>query len=267
MESFRDEMREISESSVRENQTPLKVRIAAVDDEPQFTQQIADIAEAFFKNRKEDFQVCQYQSPRELVMDVDHGMYFDIYFLDIEMPSMNGMALAQHIREVYLDPYIIFVTAHMKYSIKCYEYNTWRYIVKESVDQDLPQALESLLENMKKREYRFYIIDSPKSTAKLNYDDIYYLHVDGKYTYFHTARGIYRDRRSMKVALKLLDSPVFMLVNKSYVVHLRHIMEIRDQWAIMRDEEKIDLSRAQQNKVRKALLDLWSKKDGSGINH
>ena len=110
--------------------------------------------------------------------------------------------------------------------------------MKEAVNQDLPKAFESLFENMKKRKCRFYIIESPKSVAKLNYDDIYYLRVEGKYTYFHTTHEIYKDRRSMKQALEVLDSPVFMAVNKGYAVNLRHIMEIKNQQAIMRVLEK-----------------------------
>ena len=267
METFRDEAAKRAERGDLEPELPLKIRIAVADDEPQFTQQVARIAEEFFKDLEEDFEVYQYQYPRELVMDVDNGMYFDIYLLDIQMPSMDGMALAQHIRETYLDPYIIFVTAHMQYSIQCYEYNTWRYIVKESVTRDLPKALEGLLQNMKKREYRFYVIESPKSVIKLNHDHIYYLHVDGKYTYFHTAHGIYRDRRPMKLALKLLDSPVFMAVNKGYAVNLRHIMEIEGPWAVMRDDEKIELSRPQQTKVKKALIDLWRKENESRTDY
>ena len=58
---------------------------------------------------------------------------------------MNGMELARRIRQLYDSPYIIFVTSYMEYSIKGYEYNAWRYIVKDEMHQNLPLAYDSLI--------------------------------------------------------------------------------------------------------------------------
>ena len=60
METFRDEAAKRAERGDLEPELPLKIRIAVADDEPQFTQQVARIAEEFFKDREEDFEVYQY---------------------------------------------------------------------------------------------------------------------------------------------------------------------------------------------------------------
>ena len=94
------------------------IRIAVVDDELFFADRIREIADKFFKDKDIDYEIKVYTHPVELRWDVEDGDYFDIYLIDIEMPGMDGLALAQCIRMIYAEPYIIFVTAHMKYSIK-----------------------------------------------------------------------------------------------------------------------------------------------------
>lgn len=111
------------------------IRIAVVDDELFFADRIREIADKFFKDKDIDYEIKVYTHPVELRWDVEDGDYFDIYLIDIEMPGMDGLALAQCIRMIYAEPYIIFVTAHMKYSIKGYEYDVWRYIIKDRVDE------------------------------------------------------------------------------------------------------------------------------------
>lgn len=233
------------------------IRIAVVDDELFFADRIREIADKFFKDKNIDYEIKVYTHPVELKWDVEDGDYFDIYLIDIEMPGMDGLALAQCIRMTYAEPYIIFITAHMKYSIKGYEYNVWRYIIKDRADEQLPLAFEGLIKQLKKRQERFYIIESPSKTVKVSYDDIYYLHIKGKYTYFYARTGIYRDRCTLKQAVETLDSTVFRFVNKSYVVNLKHILEIDGTSLVMRDGELIDLSVPQRSAVKSALSDLW----------
>lgn len=50
---------------------------------------------------------------------------------------------------------------------------------------------------------------------------------------------------------------MFRFVNKSYVVNLKHILEIDGTSLVMRDGEPIDLSVPQRSAVKKALSDLW----------
>ena len=65
------------------------------------------------------------------------------------MPGINGLELAQKIRLKYLKPYLVFITSHMEYSVEGYEYNAYRYILKENMEEKLPPALEIMLEDLK----------------------------------------------------------------------------------------------------------------------
>ncbi|MGI6001686.1 MAG: LytR/AlgR family response regulator transcription factor, partial [Candidatus Merdisoma sp.] len=69
-----------------------------------------------------------YEDGRNLLCDItDDGFYFDLLLLDIEMPGVTGMELAERIRPFLPDVKIIFVTSHIEYAIDAFELSVFRY--------------------------------------------------------------------------------------------------------------------------------------------
>ena len=79
------------------------------------------------------------------------------------------------IREKYDEPYIIFITAYLEYSVEGYQYNVWRYIIKNQLQTRLPEALFDLYENLCKREVEQYTIIRSNSIERIALMDILYL--------------------------------------------------------------------------------------------
>lgn len=233
------------------------IRVAIVDDEMEFAGQIKEITRQYFVARKIAYEAVIYQMPQELLWDMDEGQYFDIYLIDIEMPAINGMELAHAIRQKYHEPYIIFVTSHLEYSIRGYEYNAWRYITKNTMQETLPLAFDSLQERLSEKPQKFYVIEMHSKVTKILYHDIYYLHKDGKYTYFYTNQGMERAREPLIQVYEKLDDPAFQFTDRAYVVNLCHVMTLGDYVVIMRDGTEIPVSIPQFQKIKKAICDYW----------
>ena len=89
------------------------IRIAVVDDQKEITDHIAGIVQKYFEGCQEEFKVKCYQFPRELIWDLQENDYYDIFLIDIEM-SINGLEVAKFIREMYLEPYIVFITSYVQ---------------------------------------------------------------------------------------------------------------------------------------------------------
>lgn len=68
----------------------------------------------------------------------------DVAFLDIEMPEMSGLELAEKIWETGADPEIIFVTAYDKYALDAFRVNAIDYILKPFSSDDIAQAIIKL---------------------------------------------------------------------------------------------------------------------------
>lgn len=235
------------------------LKIVVVDDEEAVTENIKEIIVGYFQGKDDDYELKTYTLPMELIWDLEENdEYYDIYFLDIEMDKVKGLDLAQRIREISAFPFIIFVTSYMCYSIRGYQYNAWRYITKDVMREQIPQALDSILEKLAAVKPQFYIIQTTKQTIKINYEDIYYIYASGKYVAVKTKKETpYLDRNTLKAAHLSLNSKAFIIVNKSYIVNLKHVMEMEGRILFMRDDEEIEVSYPQYQKVRKELVAFW----------
>ena len=245
--------------SIKQDWRLAMLKVAVVDDEEAVTETVKEIIVDYFRGKDDDYKVKTYHLPMELIWDLEENdEYFDIYLLDIEMEEVKGLDLAQKIREISAFPFIIFVTSYMCYSIKGYQYNAWRYITKDVMREQIPQTLDSILGKLAAVKPQFYIIKTTKQTIKINYEDIYYIYVSGKYVAVKTKKETpYMDRNTLRVAHQSLNSKAFIMVNKSYIVNLKHVMEMDKRILFMRDNEKIEVSYPQYQKVRKDLVDFW----------
>lgn len=232
------------------------VRVAIVDDEKNIIYHIKQVADKFFDERQIPHEVICYQYPKELLWDLQDKSYFDIFLLDIEM-NINGLEVAHAIRQLYSEPYIIFITWYVKYSLKGYEYNVYRYIIKDEVDEKLPEALEVIHNKLEKREVKQYIIETATKISKINYSDLFYMYIDGKYTYFCTRNGIDRMRKTLGVVFKELNANEFVYINKSNIVNLQHVMALGDKTVILRNGHELPVSIPQFKNLKKAISHYW----------
>ncbi|WP_062319524.1 response regulator [Halolactibacillus sp. JCM 19043] len=82
----------------------------------------------------------------------------DVVFLDIEMPEVDGLSLAEQLNEQYPHIHIVFVSAHKSYAIEAFELSALDYLLKpvqlnrlkktiKRIEQQLPPNNTILSEN------------------------------------------------------------------------------------------------------------------------
>lgn len=232
------------------------MRIAVVDDEKIFSEKIEQIIQRHLVPM--EYTIVLYNSAEDVLWDLqEHHVYYDIYFIDIEMQEVSGMELAYHIRQKYIQPYIIFVTSHIQYSIKAYEYDTYRYITKDRMQEKIPEVLDCLKIKLSERMQRQYVIENYNRVSKLNYEDIFYIKACGKYVQFYTAQGGFKDRTSLKIVFEKLNSKEFVYVDKGCIVNLMHVLSLDHREIQMRGNNVIVVSEPQYQKVKKILAAFW----------
>ncbi len=65
----------------------------------------------------------------EALAQMEDGMP-DVLFLDIDMPEMSGMKLAEKVREMDTEVLIVFLTAHEQYALTAFEHSAADYLLK-----------------------------------------------------------------------------------------------------------------------------------------
>lgn len=160
------------------------IKIAICDDASIFTDNLEKMLQEFERKSGEPLDIQKYTKPLHLVDSLEKG--FQIFFLDIEMPNMNGVELATTIRKYDQRCIIVFVTSFKNYYPAGYDVNAFDYIEKPitqiQVDCEMKKAVRKI-SNQLSDEY--VILKKYKETVKVYLADIYYIEKANRHAVFH----------------------------------------------------------------------------------
>ncbi len=111
------------------------MKIAICDDEQIFRDTLYKKLVKYNKT----FEIKEFRTGRELI---DSRIKFDIIFLDIEMPELNGMDTAKKLRKLSVGSIIIFLTSHIECIQDAFKVKAFRFLSKPVQEDALNEALE-----------------------------------------------------------------------------------------------------------------------------
>lgn len=123
-------------------------------------------------------EIVTFSESAKLIESVQQGSRYDLIMLEWEMPVMDGEAIVKAIRQVDPDVLFVFITSNPEYVLNATRLMTFRYILKENLEKELPEALRSVYERQVFSEKRLIIKTRMKEEVCLKVKDIIYLHIE-----------------------------------------------------------------------------------------
>lgn len=226
------------------------IQIAIVDDEPQCIAQLRRYLEKFQRENSTALEVSAFSNGAAL-LDSYRGQY-DLLLLDIEMPLMDGMTVAERIRRQDPEVIILFITNMSQYAIRGYEVGAMDYLLKPLSYFPFSQRLGRALSRVQKKAKHYLVVPVKGGAQKLDTEDIYYVESQGHNLLFHTAGGVFVTPGALKDVEEKLASLNFSRCNKGYLVSLSHVDGIIDGCAVVQGE-KLLISRGRKAEFMEAL--------------
>ena len=226
------------------------MRIIAADDEALMLDMLTDrIRQACPQG-----EIHPFSSARRLLAWLEEtGEGFDVAFLDIEMPGMNGMEAAEKIRQTDENVVLMFITNMIQYAIRGYSVGALDFVMKPvnyyTFSLKLTRAIGRIQKNGKE-----ILLKLQDSVKKVPVDAIYYVEIQNRMLYYHTSEGEYVVRGTMKNALDMLSPYHFVKCNHWYIVNLKYVTEVRDNTAVVAEKE-LEISQRKKNTFLNALMD------------
>ena len=150
-------------------------RIVIVDDDMIFSETIEKTINYFYGQIKEPVSVKQYSKGSILLDELSKGRSYDIYFLDVEIPEIDGLELARRIKSIEADADIVFVSAYTKYAVPSYKIRAAYYILKEEYKVEIPAILRRIRQERLDKTKDYYVIQNAAYGKRMRMDDIMYL--------------------------------------------------------------------------------------------
>ena len=117
------------------------VRVGICDDDEILLEKLHQFVQTCYAQNQIFVRVDTFLNGQQLLYEIEDGGRFDLALLDIEMPQMGGMELAEHVKKALPGVLIIFITSHMEYVLDAYELSVFRYIPKRDFENRLRHAL------------------------------------------------------------------------------------------------------------------------------
>ncbi|MEK5234446.1 LytTR family DNA-binding domain-containing protein [Paenibacillus sp. FSL L8-0470] len=160
----------------------------------------------------------------------------DVIFLDINIPSIDGVLLAQNISRFSVKPYIVFITAYKEHAADAFEIEAFDYILKPYSESRMKAMLNKLeaafAARSRPREEGHLAVSNKVNLWKnekiivVDADEIYYASAQEKTTSVMTKGEEYSMALSISEFHSRLPQDSFFRCHRSYLVNLSKIKEI-----------------------------------------
>ena len=154
----------------------------------------------------------------------------DAIFLDVHMPGLTGLELAQVLARFKAPPPVVFVTAHEEHAVDAFELRAVDYVLKPVRPERLAEAVRRVVEgaaNAPAGEDEQIPVELGGVTRFLNRSDIRYVEAQGDYARLHTAEGSHLLRRPLTQLEEEWGPAGFVRIHRSLLVALAHVDEVR----------------------------------------
>jgi DNA-binding LytR/AlgR family response regulator len=207
------------------------------------------------------------------------GAQFDIVFMDVRMPDIDGLELAKALQRFADPPALVFVSAYEDGAVSVFEHGLQPldYLMKPVSRARVDQALERLQSDDPERRSRAagQRASSPGeradtgeiipvehqrggTTRLLDRSTVLYVQAEGDYVRIHADSGRFLVRTALSDIEQRWGEHGFVRVHRSYVANLRRAVEIRPKLGgavtiVMADGSEVPVARRQVADLRRRL--------------
>lgn len=168
-----------------------------------------------------------------------------LVFLDIQLPGLNGIELAQIISELPDKPLIIFATAFEQFAVQAFNVEAFDYLLKpftlERVAKSIHKAGKALcshvMEKMNfgiqdiqhvpdKSDIKRVLVHKGDKMIPIAPESIVFIRATEREAEVHTAEGIFTSKSTLNTLESVLEPYFFVRVHRNSLVNLNCIIEI-----------------------------------------
>jgi two-component system, LytTR family, response regulator len=234
-----------------------RIRALVVDDEPVARERMV----ALLREEPDVDIVGECADGKEAAVAIDEFSP-DLVFLDVQIPHMNGLELAQSIGRRPA-PAVVFVTAYEDYALAAFEIHALDYLLKPFSRERFRAAVAHAREHLARRSAGGPPRDRlvVKSTGRIYFvrmADIDWCEAAGNYVRLHVGSQAHLVRGTMANLEAELDPARFVRIHRSAIVNVDRIQELRSSFngeymVVLREGTRLTLSRGYRDALQTRL--------------
>ena len=210
----------------------MKIRSLIVDDESPARSEMR-----YLLGKLNDIEILGEAGTADEALKMMDIICYDIAFVDIDMPGMNGLEMAEKVKELDCQPAIVFTTAYSQFAVQAFEMDIADYLVKPVSEERLKSAVDRVKSKMggskksKPEQDEPMMLDripvtKQSKTILLCPAEIYFIESHGEFTVINSEKGKFVSSLRLKDYEARLSPKSFFRSHRSFVVNLDHVHEM-----------------------------------------
>ena len=189
------------------------MKLFICDDEAQIRHEFEEIVQRL--SPQSEIRVF---SSGERLLDVLRQENCDVLLLDIDMPGMSGMDVANCLGEKEYKPLLVFVTSHDELVYDSFQYHPFGFVRKSFFEKEIDKVLKDCARELEGSRKHFSFRVGGRD-VRLSVSDILFFEADGNYLRLYSSKEEHRIRSTITAVENSLSSCGFIRVHKGFLVN------------------------------------------------
>ena len=233
------------------------IKIAFCDDDIEVLHQMNELIDRYRVERNEDITYAAFQSPFELLTEIEKGIRPDILFLDVVMPGQNGMDVAKEIRQYDTNMKIIFLTSSPEFAVESYSVGAYFYQLKPIWEESFFRLMDAVLAECEKKKKNSLILRSKDGITRIDLQQLEYCEVLGRKLLFHLENGAVLESAGSldDLAGQLMQYSNFFRPHRSFLVNMEYIQNISSRSIKMVNDAEIPIPHGKCSEIKNTYME------------
>lgn len=231
-------------------------RIAIVEDQYAEEQLLEQCLQRYQAESGAALEVCWFPTAQSFLARYHRD--FDLIFMDVGLPGIDGMEASRRLREIDQEVLLIFVTSLAQYAMEGYSVDAMDFVVKPVNYYSLKLKLQRAFRILRRKPDQLLELNGCGEILYKKTSDIYYIEVQAHELLYHTTEGVIRGSSSLKAVEAKLDKEQFFRCNYAYLVNLAYVSRTSGGMATVGGDE-IPISRNRKKEFLRQLSRFYGK--------
>jgi DNA-binding LytR/AlgR family response regulator len=226
-----------------------------VEDEMIFLNRTKALLADTFKKKNTEVAFDFFTSGQEFLPMIEQHFHYDMIFLDIEMPGMDGISVCRRIREITPDALVVFISNKESLVFQTFEVQPFRFIRKSELGEMTDSLVSSIISELNKRQQTIIKFeDSSGDVFSFDVKKILYVEAQRKECIIATEDGTTTLRSKLMTLETLLKGHNFIKIHRSFLVNMSAITRIQKDSVLLTNGEDLPISRNLRETVKQEFL-------------
>lgn len=205
------------------------MNIAICDDDWSAVCTIKKLVDMYMSERVIETNIYTFKSGKELL---DAQIRYDIVFLDIEMPGINGLEVHKKLKDRYMDTIDVFITSHDSYIDDALRLLPYGFIQKPVEKERFFKVLTGLIQEYNNQDEEI-AVRTNDGIIKIKKSHIVYAAIERRKVLLQTLETCIEANEPFSYWKEKLRDKLFFQVHQSYIVNMRYVKSITKASATM----------------------------------